>query len=181
VESAHIAGIIAHEIGMKDVRLVKRATLLHDVGKALSHEVEGPHAAIGAEFLKRCGEPADVVHAVAAHHGEVEPRTVEAVLVQVADAISGGRPGARRESIEQYVKRLERLEEIAQSVPGVERCFAMQAGREIRVMVKPEDVDDLSAYAIARDIAKKVESELQYPGQIKVTVVREVRAVEYAK
>ncbi len=181
VESAHIAGIIAHELGMKDARLVKRATLLHDIGKALTHEVEGPHAAIGAEFLRRFGESPDVVHAVAAHHGEVEPKTVEAVLVQVADAISGGRPGARRESIEQYVRRLERLEEIAQSMPGVERCFAMQAGREIRVMVKPEEVDDLSAYAIARDIAKKVESELQYPGQIKVTVVREVRAVEYAK
>jgi ribonuclease Y len=180
VESAHIAGMMASELGM-DPALLKRCTVLHDVGKALTHEVEGSHALIGAEIARRYGEPADVVHAIEAHHNEVEVRTVEAVLTQAADAISGGRPGARRESLEAYVKRLERLEQIATAQPGVEKVFAMQAGREIRVMVKPERVDDIQAQVIARDVAKQVEEELTYPGQIRVTVVRESRATEFAR
>jgi ribonucrease Y len=180
VESAHIAGMMASELGM-DPSLLKRCTVLHDVGKALTHEVEGSHALIGAEIARRYGEPADVVHAIEAHHNEVEVRTVEAVLTQAADAISGGRPGARRESLEAYVKRLERLEQIATAQPGVEKVFAMQAGREIRVMVKPERVDDIQAQVIARDVAKQVEEELTYPGQIRVTVVRESRATEFAR
>jgi ribonuclease Y len=180
VESAHIAGAMATELGMEPA-LVKRCALMHDIGKALTHEVEGSHALIGAELARRLKEPAEVVHAIESHHGEVEQRTIEAVLAQTADQISGGRPGARRESIESYVKRLERLEEICESHPGVAKTFAMQAGREVRVMVKPEDVDDLTAQILARDIAKQVEEELQYPGQIKITVVRETRAVEYAK
>jgi ribonuclease Y len=180
VESAHIAGMMASELGM-DPALLKRCTVLHDVGKALTHEVEGSHALIGAEIARRYGEPVDVVHAIEAHHNEVEVRTVEAVLTQAADAISGGRPGARRESLEAYVKRLERLEQIATAQPGVEKVFAMQAGREIRVMVKPERVDDIQAQVIARDVAKQVEEELTYPGQIRVTVVRESRATEFAR
>ena len=180
VESAHIASIMASELGM-DPALLKRCTVLHDIGKALTHEVEGSHALIGAEIARKYGEPADVVHAIEAHHNEVEVRTVEAVLTQAADAISGGRPGARRESLEAYVKRLERLEEIATAQAGVEKVFAMQAGREIRVMVKPEQVDDIQAQVIARDVAKQVEEELTYPGQIRVTVVRESRATEYAR
>ncbi len=180
VESAHIAGMMASEIGIDPV-LLKRCTVLHDIGKALTHEVEGSHALIGAEIARRYGEPADVVHAIEAHHNEVEVRTVEAVLTQAADAISGGRPGARRESLEAYVQRLERLEEIATAQPGVEKVFAMQAGREIRVMVKPEAVDDIQAQVIARDVAKQVEEELTYPGQIRVTVVRESRATEFAR
>jgi ribonucrease Y len=180
VESAHIAGMMASELGMDPV-LLKRCTVLHDVGKALTHEVEGSHALIGAEIARRYGEPADVVHAIEAHHNEVEVRTVEAVLTQAADAISGGRPGARRESLEAYVKRLERLEQIATAQPGVEKVFAMQAGREIRVMVKPDQVDDIQAQVIARDVAKQVEEELTYPGQIRVTVVRESRATEFAR
>jgi ribonucrease Y len=180
VESAHIAGAMATELGLKP-DLVKRCALMHDIGKALTHEVEGSHALIGAELARRLKEPPEVVHAIESHHGEVEQRTIEAVLAQTADQISGGRPGARRESIESYVKRLERLEEICESHPGVAKTFAMQAGREVRVMVKPEDVDDLTAQVLARDIAKQVEEELQYPGQIKITVVRETRAVEYAK
>ncbi len=180
VESAHIAGMMASELGL-DPALLKRCTVLHDVGKALTHEVEGSHALIGAEIARRYGEPADVVHAIEAHHNEVEVRTVEAVLTQAADAISGGRPGARRESLEAYVKRLERLEQIATAQPGVEKVFAMQAGREIRVMVKPERVDDIQAQVIARDVAKQVEEELTYPGQIRVTVVRESRATEFAR
>jgi ribonucrease Y len=180
VESAHIAGMMASELGMDPV-LMKRCTVLHDVGKALTHEVEGSHALIGAEIARRYGESADVVHAIEAHHNEVEVRTVEAVLTQAADAISGGRPGARRESLEAYVKRLERLEQIATAQPGVEKVFAMQAGREIRVMVKPERVDDIQAQVIARDVAKQVEEELTYPGQIRVTVVRESRATEFAR
>ena len=180
VESAHIAGMMASELGM-DPGLLKRCTVLHDVGKALTHEVEGSHALIGAEIARRYGEPADVVHAIEAHHNEVEVRTVEAVLTQAADAISGGRPGARRESLEAYVKRLERLEQIATAQPGVEKVFAMQAGREIRVMVKPDQVDDIQAQVIARDVAKQVEEELTYPGQIRVTVVRESRATEFAR
>jgi ribonucrease Y len=180
VESAHIASMMASELGM-DPGLLKRCTVLHDVGKALTHEVEGSHALIGAEIARRYGEPADVVHAIEAHHNEVEVRTVEAVLTQAADAISGGRPGARRESLEAYVKRLERLEQIATAQPGVEKVFAMQAGREIRVMVKPDQVDDIQAQVIARDVAKQVEEELTYPGQIRVTVVRESRATEFAR
>lgn len=180
VESAHIAGVMASELGIEPT-LVKRGALMHDIGKALTHEIEGSHALIGAELARRLKEPPEVVHAIESHHGEVEQRTVEAVLAQAADAISGSRPGARRESIEQYVKRLERLEEICESQPGVAKVFAMQAGREVRVMVKPEEVDDLSSQVLARDIAKQVEEELQYPGQIKITVVRETRAVEVAK
>jgi ribonuclease Y len=180
IESAHIAGIMASELGL-DPALLRRGTLLHDIGKALTHEVEGSHALIGAEIARRYGEPEDVVHAIEAHHNEVEVRTVEAVLTQAADAISGSRPGARRESLEAYVKRLERLEEIASAHEGVEKVFAMQAGREIRVMVKPDQVDDLHAQVIARDVAKQVEEELAYPGQIRITVVRESRATEYAR
>ncbi len=180
VEAAHIAGMMASELGL-DAALLKRCTVLHDIGKALTHEVEGSHALIGAEIARRYGEPADVVHAIEAHHNEVEVRTVEAVLTQAADAISGGRPGARRESLEAYVKRLERLEQIATAHDGVEKVFAMQAGREIRVMVKPDRVDDIQAQVIARDVAKQVEEELTYPGQIRVTVVRESRATEFAR
>jgi ribonuclease Y len=180
IESAHIAGMMASELRMDPV-LLKRCTVLHDIGKALTHEVEGSHALIGAEIARRYGEPEDVVHAIEAHHNEVEVRTVEAVLTQAADAISGGRPGARRESLEMYVKRLERLEQIASEKDGVEKVFAMQAGREIRVMVKPDKIDDIQAQVIARDIAKQVEEELTYPGQIRVTVVRESRATEFAR
>jgi ribonuclease Y len=180
VESAHIAAMMASELGL-DPALLKRCTVLHDIGKALTHEVEGSHALIGAEIARKYGEPADVVHAIEAHHNEVEVRTVEAVLTQAADAISGGRPGARRESLEAYVKRLERLEEIATAHDGVEKVFAMQAGREIRVMVKPDRVDDIQAQVIARNVAKQVEDELTYPGQIRVTVVRESRATEFAR
>ena len=180
VESAHIAGMMASELRL-DPMLLKRCTVLHDIGKALTHEVEGSHALIGAEIARRYGEPEDVVHAIEAHHNEVEVRTVEAVLTQAADAISGGRPGARRESLEMYVKRLERLEQIAGGHEGVEKVFAMQAGREIRVMVKPDRIDDIQAQVIARDIAKQVEEELTYPGQIRITVVRESRATEFAR
>jgi ribonuclease Y len=180
VESAHIAGMMASELRMDPV-LLKRCTVLHDIGKALTHEVEGSHALIGAEIARKYGESDDVVHAIEAHHNEVEVRTVEAVLTQAADAMSGGRPGARRESLEMYVKRLERLEQIASVKDGVEKVFAMQAGREIRVMVKPDKVDDIQAQVIARDIAKQVEEELTYPGQIRVTVVRESRATEFAR
>src|SRR3954470_16673370 len=180
VETAHIAGVMASELRMKPA-LVKRCAFLHDIGKALTHEVEGSHALIGADLARKYGESDDVVHAIEAHHNEVEVRTVEAVLTQAADGISGGRPGARRESLEHYVKRLERIEEIAAEQQGVEKVFAMQAGREIRVMVKPEEVDDIGAQVIARDVAKQIEEELTYPGQIRITVVRESRATEYAK
>jgi ribonucrease Y len=180
VESAHIAGMMASELRLDPV-LMKRCTVLHDVGKALTHEVEGSHAIIGAEIARKYGEHEDVVHAIEAYHNEVEVRTVEAVLTQAADGISGGRPGARRESLEHYVKRLERIEEIASEKPGVEKVFAMQAGREIRVMVKPDEIDDIAAQVIARDVAKQIEEELTYPGQIRITVVRESRATEYAK
>ena len=180
IESAHIAGMMASELRM-DPLLLKRCAVLHDIGKALTHEVEGSHALIGAEIARKYGESDDVVHAIEAHHNEVEVRTVEAVLTQAADAMSGGRPGARRESLEMYVKRLERLEQIASDKEGVEKVFAMQAGREIRVMVKPDKVDDIQAQVIARDIAKQVEEELTYPGQIRVTVVRESRATEFAR
>ena len=180
VESAHIAGAIAAELGL-DPKVPQRGALLHDIGKAVTHEIEGSHAVIGAEIARRLKESPEVVHCIESHHGEVEQRTVEAVLAQIADGISGGRPGARRESLETYVKRLERLEEICTSYPGVEKTYAMQAGREVRVMVKPGEIDDLEAQVMARDIAQQVEDELQYPGQIKITVVRETRAVEYAK
>jgi ribonuclease Y len=180
IESAHIAGIMAAELRLP-AQLLRRCTVLHDIGKALTHEVEGSHALIGAEIARRYGEDEEVVHAIEAHHNEVEVRTVEAVLTQAADAISGSRPGARRESLEAYVKRLERLEQIANEHEGVEKVFAMQAGREVRVMVRPDSVDDIQAQVIARDVAKKVEDELTYPGQIRVTVVRESRATEFAR
>ena len=180
IESAHIAGMMASELRLDPV-LLKRCTVLHDVGKALTHEVEGSHAIIGAEIARKYGEEEDVVHAVEAHHNEVEVRTVEAVLTQAADGISGGRPGARRESLEHYVQRLERIEAIAAAHEGVEKVFAMQAGREVRVMVMPDEVDDIQAQVIARDIAKQIEEELTYPGQIRITVVRESRATEYAR
>jgi ribonucrease Y len=181
VESARIAEIMAAELGLANPKLVARCALMHDIGKALTHEVEGSHALIGAELARRLKEPPEVVHAIESHHGEVEQRTIEAVLAQTADAISGGRPGARRESLETYVKRLERLEQICESYPGVEKAFALQAGREVRVMVQPADVDDLAAQVLSRDIAKRVEEELQYPGQIKITVVRETRSIEFAR
>ena len=179
IETAHIAGIMASELGLEP-SLIKRAAFLHDIGKALTHEVEGSHAIIGAELLRKYGESEAVAHAVEAHHNEVQPRTVEAVLTQAADACSAARPGARRESLEAYVKRLERIEQIATARPGVERVFAMQSGREVRVMVLPEQVDDLAAGVIAREVAKQIEDELTYPGQIRVTVVRESRATEVA-
>jgi ribonuclease Y len=180
VESAHIASALAAEIGV-DPTIAKRGAFLHDIGKAVTHEVEGSHAIIGAEIARRLKEDPEVVHCIESHHGEVEQRTVHAVLAQIADSISGGRPGARRESLETYIKRLERLEEICTAHEGVQKVFAMQAGREVRVMVTPDDVDDLQAQTIARDIAKQVEEELQYPGQIKISVIRETRATEYAR
>jgi ribonuclease Y len=179
IETAHIAGIMASELGLEPA-LIKRSAFLHDIGKALTHEVEGSHAIVGAELLRKFGESEAVAHAVEAHHNEVAPRTVEAVLTQAADACSAARPGARRESLEAYVKRLERIEEIATARPGVERVFAMQAGREVRVMVLPNEVDDLAAGVMAREVAKQIEDELTYPGQIRVTVVRESRATEVA-
>ncbi|MFC7527148.1 ribonuclease Y [Actinoplanes sp. GCM10030250] len=180
VETAHIAGIMAAELGL-DVPTMKRSAFLHDIGKALTHEVEGSHALIGADLARKYGEHEDVVHAIEAHHNEVPPQTIEAVLTQAADACSGGRPGARRESLEAYVKRLERIEEIAGGKIGVEKVFAMQAGREIRVMVRPDDIDDIGAAVLARDVAKQIEEELTYPGQIRVTVVRESRVTELAR
>ena len=180
VETAHLAGLMAAELGIR-VEVVKRGAFLHDIGKALTHEVEGTHAIVGAALARKYGEHEDVAHAIEAHHNEVEPRTVEAVLTQAADAISGGRPGARRESLEAYVKRLERLEEIAHEHEGVEKVFAMQAGREIRVMVQPDVIDDIAAQVLARDIVKQVEAELTYPGQVRVMVVRESRAIEVAR
>ncbi len=180
IESGHAAGLLADELGL-DRALCVRGAFLHDIGKALTHEAEGSHAIVGAELARKYGESGDVVHAIEAHHNEVEPRTVEAVITQAADAISGGRPGARRESLEAYVERLHRLEDIAKAKPGVEKVFAMQAGRDVRVMVLPDVVDDIAAQVLARDIAKQFEEELTYPGQIKVTVIRESRATEVAR
>lgn len=179
IETAHVAAAMAAEIGV-NVPLVKRCAFLHDIGKALTHEVEGSHALIGADLARKYGEAEDVVHAIAAHHNEVPPETVEAVLTQAADACSGGRPGARREALESYVERLNKLEAIAMAHEGVEKVFAMSAGREVRVMVQPEVVDDLAADLLARDIAKQVATELTYPGQIRITVVRESRATATA-
>ncbi|MBE0467762.1 MAG: ribonuclease Y, partial [Candidatus Desulforudis sp.] len=180
VEVAYLAGLMAAEL-RADEKLARRAGLLHDIGKAVDHEVEGPHVTIGVDLAKKYGESPEVLHAIAAHHNDEEPETVEAVLVQAADAISAARPGARRETIEAYIKRLTKLEEIANSFAGVDKAFAIQAGREIRIMVKPDKVDDLGAVRLVRDIARKVENELDYPGQIKVVIIRETRVIEYAK
>ena len=180
IEVAHIAGIMAAEIGA-DIKLAKRAGLLHDIGKAVDHEMDGTHVEIGMDLLRRYKESKDVIHAMSTHHGDYEPQTVEAVLVTAADAISAARPGARRETLEAYIKRLEKLEEIANSYDGVDKSYAIQAGREIRIMVKPEKINDEEIHLLARDITKKIEDELEYPGQIKVSIIRETRAVEYAK
>ena len=180
IETARLAGLLAGEIGA-NVPEAKKGGLLHDIGKAVDHEVEGPHAAIGGEIAARYGVNATVCNAIAAHHQEVEQESTEATVVQIADAISASRPGARGESLDNYVKRLDDLQQIALSFPGVERCFAIQAGREIRILVRPEDVDDLASSRLARDVVKKIEEQLQYPGQIKVTVIRETRAVDYAR
>jgi len=180
VEVAHLAGIIAEELGA-NVKIAKRAGLLHDIGKAVDHEVEGPHVTIGVDILKKYKESPQVIHAVEAHHGDVEASSVEAVLVQASDAVSAARPGARRETLHSYIKRLEKLEEIANSFEGVEKTFAIQAGREVRIMVKPDQVDDVEMIHIAKEIASKIQDELDYPGQIKVNVIRETRSIEYAK
>ena len=180
IEVAHIAGIMAAEIGA-DVKLAKRAGLLHDIGKAVDHEMEGTHVEIGMDLLRRYKESKEVIHAMSTHHGDYEPQTIEAVLVTAADAISAARPGARRETLEAYIKRLEKLEEIANSYEGVDKSFAIQAGREIRIMVKPENVSDEDIHLLARDMTKRIEDELEYPGQIKVSIIRETRAIEYAK
>lgn len=180
IEVSHISGLIAAELGV-DVATAKRAGLLHDIGKSIDHEVEGSHVTIGAEIARKYKESPDVIHAIEAHHNDVEPRTVIACIVQAADTISAARPGARRENIENYVKRLEKLEEITNSFPGIANSYAIQAGREIRVMVDPEKVNEDSMILLARDIAKKIEAELTYPGQIKVNVLRETKAVDYAK
>ena len=183
IEVSHIAGLLASELGLstQQIAQAKRAGLLHDIGKAVTHEVEGSHVAIGVDLCRKYREKEDIIHAIEAHHGDVEAKTIIAYLVQAADAISAARPGARRENLEAYIKRLERLEELAGSMPGVEKCFAFQAGREIRILVNPEKVRDDDMVLLARDLSKKIENELNYPGQIKVHVVRETRAVEYAK
>ena len=180
LEVSYIAGLLAGELGA-DIALAKRAGLLHDIGKAVDHEVEGTHIQIGVDLAKKYRESSEVIHCIAAHHNDIEPQTVEAVLVQAADAISGARPGARRETLEAYIKRLEQLEEIANSFEGVEKSFAVQAGREIRIIVKPEVVSEEATVLMAKDIAKRIETDMVYPGQIKVNVVRETRKVEYAK
>jgi ribonuclease Y len=180
LEVSLVAGALAAELGA-DVNVAKTAGLLHDIGKAVDHEVDGPHALIGADIARRLGRSARIVHASASHHGEEEPQTVEAFIVATADGISGARPGARREMVETYIKRLEALEAVANSFDGVEKSFAIQAGREVRILVQPERVDDMAATKLARDIVKKIEDNLEYPGQIKVTVIRETRAVDYAR
>jgi len=180
IESSKVAGILAAELGV-DAEEARRAAFLHDIGKAVSHELGGSHAMVGAEICRRFGEDPAVVHAIEAHHNEVEPRTLTAILVQAADAVSAARPGARREAVESYVRRLEKLEEIAQGFEGVDRVFAMQAGREVRVVVDPGSVDDLGAADLARRISRRFEEDLQYPGQIEVTVIRELRATDYAR
>ncbi len=180
IETAHIAGMIAAELGA-DVDLARAGGLLHDIGKAIDHEVEGTHALLGADFIRRHGVRDMVVNCVASHHHEVEPECVEAYIVEAADAISGARPGARRESLESYIKRVKTLEEIAASFDGVEQSYALQAGREVRIIIRPDDVDDLQALQLSRDVARKVEETMQYPGQIKVQVIRETRAVDYAR
>ena len=180
IEVSYLAGVMAGELGV-DIKTAKRAGLLHDIGKAMDHEIEGSHVDIGVDIAKKYRESADVINAIASHHGDTEPTTIVACIVQACDAISAARPGARRENIETYIKRLEKLEEIANSFEGVEKSFAIQAGREIRIMVKPENVKEDETIVVARDIVKRIESELEYPGQIKVNVIRETRAVEYAK
>ena len=181
IEVSQLAGMIASEMGGVDVNMARRAGLLHDIGKALTHEIEGSHVNIGVDVAKKYKEPEAVIHAIEAHHNDVEPKTAVAWIVQAADAISAARPGSRRENVENYIKRLEKLEEIANSFPGVDNCFAIQAGREIRILVKPEIVDDDQMVILAREVAEKIEAELDYPGQIKVHLVRESRAVDYAK
>ena len=180
IEVCHIAGLLASEMGV-DVALAKRAGLLHDIGKSLDHEQEGSHVQLGVELAKRFNESPDVIHAIEAHHNDVEPRTLIACLVQAADAISAARPGARRENVENYIRRLEKLEELTGTHPGVEKAFAIQAGREVRIMVKPEEVSEDSMILLARELARKIENELEYPGQIKINVIRETKAVDYAK
>ena len=180
IEVSHLAGIMAAELGV-DIALAKRAGLLHDIGKAVDHEVSGPHIEIGVDLAKKYRESKDVIHAIAAHHGDVDPESIEAVLVQAGAAISASRPGARRETLEAYIKRLEKLENLAASFAGVERSFAIQAGREVRIIVMPDDIDDLAAITLSQDIARRVENDLDYPGQIKVVVIRETRSVEFAK
>ena len=180
IEVSHIAGMMAAELGA-DVQAAKRAGLLHDLGKAVDHEMEGTHVALGVEFARKYKERDDIIHAIEAHHNDVEPRTIVACLVQAADAISAARPGARRENLENYIKRLEQLEAISTSFHGVEKAYAIQAGREVRVMVKPEQVSEDQMVILARDLAKKIEEEMEYPGQIKVHVLRETKVIEYAK
>ena len=180
IEVSHLAGLMAAELGA-DVQLAKRAGLLHDIGKAVDHEAEGTHVTLGGELARKYHESNDVIHAILAHHNDVEPQTVEAVLVQAADAISAARPGARRESLENYIKRLTKLEEISMSFAGVEKCYAIQSGREVRIMVKPDDVTDEGTKVLAKEIAKRIEKEMEYPGQIRVNVIRETRSMEYAK
>ncbi len=180
IEVSHLAGVMAAELDV-DIMLAKRAGLLHDIGKAVDHEVVGPHVEIGVDLAKKYRESKEVIHGIEAHHGDVEPQTIEAILVQAADAISASRPGARRETLETYIKRLEKLENLANNFPGVEKSFAIQAGREIRIIVKPEEIDDLGTITLVKEIARQIEQELEYPGQIKVIVIRETRSVELAK